>query len=49
MEFLLDKMRATRNNGEFFDPMWSGKSGSWQRPAPSYGCISISNSGIIPG
>ncbi len=25
MEFLLDKMRATRNNGEFFDSMRSGK------------------------
>jgi transcription termination factor Rho len=25
MEFLLDKMRATKNNGEFFDSMRSGK------------------------
>jgi transcription termination factor Rho len=25
MEFLLDKMRATRNNAEFFDPVRSGK------------------------
>ena len=25
MEFLLDKMRATKNNGEFFDSMKSGK------------------------
>jgi transcription termination factor Rho len=25
MEFLLDKMRATKNNGEFFDSMRGGK------------------------